>query len=185
MAEQRDVVEVLTHDHREVEDLFAQIEGTDQADRRRALADDVTIELVRHSIAEEMYLYPATREHIPNGDEIADREISEHAEVEKILKQLEKADASSAEFSRLLDQLMVDVREHVADEEENLFPALADHTDRDRLLELGRKIEAAKRVAPTRPHPSAPNTPPLNKLLAPGAGLVDRVRDHLSGRGTG
>ncbi|MCV2457821.1 hemerythrin domain-containing protein, partial [Streptomyces sp. ICN988] len=41
----------------------------------------------------------------------------------------------------------------------------------------------AKKTAPTRPHPSAPNTPPANKLLAPGAGMVDRARDLLTGRG--
>ncbi|MPY37939.1 hemerythrin domain-containing protein, partial [Streptomyces adustus] len=29
----------------------------------------------------------------------------------------------------------------------------------------------------------APNTPPANKLLAPGAGLVDRARDLITGRG--
>ncbi|PNG20684.1 hemerythrin, partial [Streptomyces cahuitamycinicus] len=34
-----------------------------------------------------------------------------------------------------------------------------------------------------RPHPSAPDTPPANKLLAPGTGMVDRLRDMLSGRG--
>jgi hypothetical protein len=41
----------------------------------------------------------------------------------------------------------------------------------------------AKKMAPTRPHPAAPDTPPANKLLAPGAGLVDRLRDALTGRG--
>ncbi|MFE9867759.1 hypothetical protein ACFYPZ_34435 [Streptomyces sp. NPDC005506] len=35
-----------------------------------------------------------------------------------------------------------------------------------------------------RPYPSLPNTPPVNKLLAAGVGLVDRVRDLLSSRTT-
>jgi len=37
-------------------------------------------------------------------------------------------------------------------------------------------------IAPTRPHPLASDRPPLNRLLAPGAGLIDRMRDALSGR---
>lgn len=41
----------------------------------------------------------------------------------------------------------------------------------------------AKKPAPTRPHPAAPDKPPANKLLGPGAGLVDRARDMLTGRG--
>lgn len=40
----------------------------------------------------------------------------------------------------------------------------------------------AERIAPTHPHPAAPDKPPANKILAPGAGLTDRVRDALAGR---
>ncbi|MGC4810695.1 hypothetical protein ACLQ29_09235 [Micromonospora sp. DT228] len=39
-----------------------------------------------------------------------------------------------------------------------------------------------KKIGPTRPHPGAPDHPPANRLLAPGIGLVDRIRDALSGR---
>ncbi|MFG2085304.1 MULTISPECIES: hemerythrin domain-containing protein [unclassified Spirillospora] len=182
--EKRDVIEVLKHDHREVEEMFDELSAATDADERRRIIDDVTIELVRHSIAEEAYLYPAVRKVVPDGDQIADREISEHAEVERILKELEKADAAHESFNTLVNRLIEDVSAHVEDEEGNLFPKLAEHADADQLLELGDKVQSAKRVAPTRPHPSAPNTPPLNKLLAPGAGLVDRVRDRLSGRGS-
>jgi hemerythrin-like domain-containing protein len=185
-SERRDVIEVLTHDHREVEELFAKLEGASPGDgqTRRDLMDDVTIELMRHSVAEEMYLYPAARKYLPDGDEIADKEIAEHATAEKTLKALEKADAAGAEFSTLLVELVSDVRMHIREEEQELFPALADKASLEELYELGDKVQAAKRRAPTRPHPSAPDRPPLNKLLAPGAGFVDRLRDHLSDRGS-
>lgn len=182
--EKRDVIEVLTHDHREVEEMFDELAAAADADERRRITDDVTIELVRHSIAEEAYLYPAVRKVVPDGDQIADREISEHAEVERILKELEQVDAAHESFNTLVNRLIENVSAHVEDEEGNLFPKLAEHADADKLVELGDKVQSAKRVAPTRPHPSAPNTPPLNKLLAPGAGLVDRVRDRVSGRGS-
>jgi hypothetical protein len=54
----------------------------------------------------------------------------------------------------------------------------------DILVADHRQVEELMKRAPTRPHPSAPDHPPFNKLLAPGAGLVDRVRDTLSGRST-
>jgi hemerythrin superfamily protein len=184
-TERRDVIEVLTHDHREVEELFTKLEGASPHDgeTRRELTDEVTIELVRHSVAEEMYLYPAARKYLPDGDEIADKEIAEHSETEKTLKALEKADAGGSEFSVLLTELMSEVRLHIREEEEVLFPALAEHADLAELFKLGDQVQAAKQKAPTRPHPTAPDRPPLNKLLAPGAGFVDRIRDHLSGRG--
>ena len=48
---------------------------------------------------------------------------------------------------------------------------------------LGDKVRRAKKLASTRPHPAAPTKPPANRILAPGLGLVDRMRDALSGRG--
>ncbi|XVQ14222.1 hemerythrin domain-containing protein [Spirillospora sp. CA-255316] len=180
-----DVVSILTHDHREVEELFGQLEAArpDDGETRRRLTDQAIIELVRHSVAEEMYLYPATRRFVPDGDQIADKELADHARVEEIMKDLEKADAGSEEFSTLLARLMTEVRLHVRDEEENLFPALSRHAGAPELADLGEKVQAAKDKAPTRPHPSAPDSPTLLKILAPGTGLVDRARDHLSGRG--
>ncbi len=63
-----DVIHELTTDHREVEEIFAQIEALPTGDKRRKdLADQATIELVRHSIAEEMHLYPAVRRHLPTA----------------------------------------------------------------------------------------------------------------------
>src|SRR4051795_13559280 len=65
----RDVVEVLTVDHREATALIEQILSTPAPEERRDLADTLISELVRHSVAEEMYVYPAIKEHLPNGEE--------------------------------------------------------------------------------------------------------------------
>jgi hemerythrin superfamily protein len=181
-----DVVSILTTDHREVEQMFAELEklrGTGDHDRIREVTEKVITELVRHSVAEEAYLYPATRTLIPGGDALADQEIAEHAEAEQVMKDLERTDTTDARFDELLTRLMTDIRAHIQEEESQLFPQLVHHADAAKLRELGSKITAIKKIAPTRPHPSAPDAPPANKLLAPGAGLVDRIRDAISGRG--
>jgi hypothetical protein len=128
------------------------------------------------------YLYPAVREHVPGGDATADKELSDHAEVEHLLKELEKADADTGDFAALTGQLIrtVNAREGRG---ARLVPGTAGHAGPADLHRLGEQVQVAKTVAPTRPHSSAPDRPPLNLLLAPGAGLVDRIRDHLSGRG--
>ncbi|MDX3234145.1 hemerythrin domain-containing protein [Streptomyces sp. ME03-5709C] len=178
------VIAELTADHREVEEYFARLRALPPGDKeRRNVLDQVTIELVRHAVAEEMYLYPAVRQHVPGGEALADKELREHAEVEQVLKDLEDADIDDARFDDLVGKLVTDVTEHVRDEEQHLFPSLAQVCSPERLLELGEQVRRAKKVAPTRPHPSAPDTPPANKLLAPGAGLVDRARDFVTGRG--
>ncbi|GAB2878491.1 hemerythrin domain-containing protein [Streptomyces deserti] len=178
------VIDELVTDHREVEELFGKIEGLPPGHQdRKMYADQATMELVRHSVAEEEHLYPAVREHLPGGDALADRELEDHARAEQIMKDLEGCDAGDADFDRLIGMLMNEIRSHIADEEENLFPRLRQACPMDTLNELGDKVRQAKKMAPTRPHPSAPDKPPMNKLLAPGAGMVDRVRDALSGRG--
>jgi hemerythrin superfamily protein len=183
MAEKRDLVAVLVHDHREVEDMFAELEreGTGLS-RQRELVDRVIVELVRHSVAEEQYLYPATRKALPGGDDLADREIEEHAAAEEVMKQLDGMDPADPAFAGLVAQLIADIRGHVAEEEADLFPRLQAALRQDELDELGEKIQRAKKIAPTHPHPSAPDTPPMNKLGGPVLGLVDRVRDALGAR---
>ncbi|MBO0850289.1 MAG: hemerythrin domain-containing protein, partial [Pseudonocardia sp.] len=43
-------------------------------------------------------------------------------------------------------------------------------------------MATVRQGSPTRPHPGAPDRPPANKLLAPGAGMVGRLKDMLTGR---
>lgn len=184
MAHGGDVVTELTNDHEEVEELFTTIEELPPGDsRRKECADQVTMELVRHSVAEEAYLYPAVRRHVPGGEALAEKELADHAAAERIMKELEGCEAGHPQFDVLMNKLMTEIRTHITDEENNLFPRLRDACSAEVLDELGEKVRQAKRTAPTRPHPSAPDKPPANKLLAPGVGLVDRLRDAMTGRG--
>lgn len=185
--DRRDVTQVLIHDHREVEDMFAQLEKGDIGDARnvRAVVERVTVELVRHSAAEERHLYPAVRLHVPGGDTLADREIREHAEAEKLMKALEHLEPSDAAFAETLARLMAEVRAHIDEEENVLFPKLTAACTPEELLELGDKVTAAKKRAPTHPHPSAPDTPPANAITSPALGLLDKARDAFTNRDAG
>jgi hemerythrin superfamily protein len=68
-ATTQDVVEILTTDHREMTELVGRIEGTSDPARRRELADTLIAEVMRHAVAEEMYVYPAVEKHVPGGSE--------------------------------------------------------------------------------------------------------------------
>jgi hemerythrin superfamily protein len=181
-ARQQDVVDILTTDHQEVLDLIQQIKRSAVAADRRDMADTVISELVRHSVAEEMYVYPAMRKHLENGDEAVEHDTKEHKELETTMKSLESVDGDSAEFDGLIAQLESILRDHVQDEENEQFPELRAKIPHDELVEMAAKVNAAKEVAPTRPHPGAPNNQLFHKLVGPGVGLVDRLRDALSSR---
>jgi hemerythrin superfamily protein len=177
----QDVVDILTTDHHEVMDLLGQIPGADPG-QRRDMAETVIAELMRHSVAEEMYVYPAMKDHLPNGEEAVRHDTEEHQQLVELMKELEDVDAADPRFLETLGRLEAVLRDHVADEESDQFPQLRAHLTREQLVEIGTKVEAAKKAAPTRPHPSAPHSELFHKTLGPGVGLVDRLRDKLTGR---
>lgn len=179
------LIDVIIADHRAFEVVFVELEsGQGSPDVRRNLADHVIAELVRHSVAEEQYMYPAAREVLPDGDSIVDHELEEHAEAERVMKSLDGLDPAKSEFDDLVGWLIDDIRHHLEDEENDLLPRLREACTEQQLEDLGAKVLKAKENAPTRPHPSAPDTPPANKILDTGAGIVDRMRDRLTGRAT-
>jgi len=180
-----DVVDVLTNDHHEVLDLIRQISGAGSNERRRDMADTAISEVVRHAIAEEMYVYPAMKEHLPDGADEVEHDIAEHKELETVMKSLERVDSSDPQFDGLVREFEQKLSHHASDEETDQFPKLRASLPRDVLVDLAHKVETAKKAAPTRPHPAAPNSPAFHKLVGPGVGLVDRLRDKLSGRSTG
>jgi hemerythrin superfamily protein len=183
---QDDLVSVITRDHQAVELVFAELQlGEGSPEHRRDLADHMTAELIRHSVAEEMYMYPAARRVFPDGDQVADHEIAEHAEVERLLKDLEGVQATDPRFDDLVGKVIAEIRHHVREEEEQLLPRLQEACSPEELQELGRMVVRAKESAPTRPHPAAPDKPPANLILGPGVGMIDKLRDALSGRSRG
>jgi hypothetical protein len=81
--------------------------------------------------------------------------------------------------------LIENVRHHVTEEEEDVFPKVRDELGRSALNELGDVMVTAKKTAPTHPHPTSPDTPPGNLLAGAAAGITDLVSDTVSGVGQG
>ena len=179
-----DVIDVLVSDHRDVTALIANIWSVQDPMIRRDLTDTAISELVRHAVAEEMYIYPAMKKYLPEGEKAVEHDIEEHKELEETMKRLEDVDVSTPEFEQALRKLEEILADHVQDEENDQFPELRRRIPHDELVELAGKVETAKKLAPTRPHPAAPNAELFHKLVGPGVGLVDRLRDKLTGRAT-
>jgi hemerythrin superfamily protein len=184
VAPQTDVVDALTTDHREALDLLDRIARSTHPSEKRDLADTVIAEVVRHAIAEEMYVYPAMREHLPEGEKEVQHDVEEHKQLEETMKQLEAVDATEPRFDGLVRRMTDQLRHHAHDEESEQFPQLRAQVPHERLVEMREKVETAKKLAPTRPHPNAPHTELFHKLVGPGVGLVDRLRDRLTHRGS-
>ena len=183
---QPDAIQLLTTDHAEVEQMFTQIEAMPQADARDQLVEGIIREFSIHAAIEEQVLYPAMRTALPDGDTLVQEAIEEHQQVKETLAAIERADTPT-ERDPLLVQLIGNVRHHVEEEETELFPKLQASIGGGELRDMGAKLAAAKKMAPTHPHPNAPNTPPGNIVGGAAAAVMDKARDALkrteAGRG--
>ncbi len=184
-----DAIALLVRDHREVERLFKQFEKlTERAQKsKQKIVTKIIRELAVHSAVEEMLFYPSVRTAglkagTRAGEQAADtilESLEEHHVVKWTLSELEKMDADDERFDAKVKVLMESVRHHVEEEEQELFPKVKRLLDAEMLEELGTRMEKAKKLAPTRPHPRAPDQPP--GILAAGmvAAVMDRAKDMV------
>jgi hemerythrin-like domain-containing protein len=126
-----------------------------------------------------MILYPMMRRIAPDQEGLIDHSLEEHQEVKELLAKVDGRPANDPEVRQTFGKLKSSVEEHVSEEEGKLFPALRSHVKEDELMEMGEKMAKAKAMAPTHPHPHAPNTPPGNLVAGPLAAVADKVRDFL------
>jgi hemerythrin superfamily protein len=184
VAQGVDVIQELTADHQKVQRLFDRIRSAEPGSAaRRELVEQVGMELVRHAVVQKEYLYPAVREHVADGEQWAARELAAHAEIEQTLQALQDSEPDQKTFDQLVLQLVTRVTAHMREEEQLLFPRLQAMCSADLLEQLGEKVRHAKTTAPTRPRPQLPDSPLVNKLVTPELGMIDRIRDFLTGRG--
>ena len=188
-----DAFEVLAHDHAEVKQMLTQLElgavrqggaGTEQLVQRKKLAEQLVIEESRHEAVEEMYFWPAVRDHLPNGDQLADTAIGQEDEGKEVLNELEKLDAGTPRFEKLLADFIRAGREHIDYEETHVWPAMRVALTAEQADEIGSKMQEAKKTAPTRPHPRTPSSPGALKATGPVAAAADKARDAMTNRGT-
>jgi hemerythrin superfamily protein len=177
-----DAVELLEHDHRMVEQLFRDYQSAASDQQKRGVVEILIRELSKHAALEELAVYPLAAKLLPEGAASVSEHLSEHMAVKKTLLALDKLGAGADDEVGLVAELQRDVSHHVQEEEGEFFPALRRVTDQQALDDLGRQLDAAKRTAPTRPHPNAPDRPPALALAAPVAAIYDRLRDRLQGR---
>jgi hemerythrin-like domain-containing protein len=184
---ERDVVDVLSADHREFDRIFRELEqlfgrsGEEVLKRKRELVDEVTIGLVKHSVAEETQVYPRVEKQVDKDE--AEHSKEEHAEAEETMKRLERMDPGDPGFDDAVAELIREIRHHVEHEESRMFTELRTTFSQEELVDMANQVEMVKKIAPTRAHPMTPNEAGVRLAVGPVASLLDHLRDAVSGRG--
>ncbi len=178
-----DAIKLLIQDHRQVERLFKEYERAgDRAHTTKArIAEAVVRELSIHASIEEQFLYPTARELSEKLDDQVLEALEEHHVAKATLAELDKMSPGDERFDAKMTVLTENIRHHVDEEEKDLFPKLRRLMSPDELAVLGEAMEAAKKVAPTHPHPMAPDTPPGNVVSEVLAKILDSGKDLVRG----
>ncbi len=174
-----DAITLIKQDHRAVEALFKKYEklGERAAKNKRTTVDKIIHLLSVHASIEETVLYPFVRENLPKLKNTILEALEEHLVAKWELAALAKMQPSEERFDAKVSVLIESVRHHVKEEEKGVLAKMREKVSRAELQELGEALEAAKKTAPTRPHPRIPDAPPANVPAAMAAGVVDRARD--------
>lgn len=184
--------EVLAKDHGEVLRILAELElgpvaatgaNSEQLALRQQLVQHLVIEESKHEAVEDLYFWPVVREHLADGDNLANLAQDQEQQGKFILDRLDKV--TSPEHEEFEDQVAHFIqtgRAHIAFEEEMVWPSLRAALTAEEAENLGRELEDGKENAPTRPHPNTPTSPGLLKVAGAVVAAADRLRDAATGR---
>ena len=170
------IIALLTNDHRNVDALFREFEQTDPGDHENLgrLRDHILEQLAIHAEIEEQTLYPALRDEA--GDDVLEA-LEEHHAVKATLAELERMAPTAERFRAKMTVIIENVRHHVEEEEGDggLFDVARKTLKPAEMEAMAERAEQLRRAGPTRPHPFAPDQPPLNVLIGVPVALFDRV----------
>lgn len=181
-------IAILMADHERQLDLVNRLTGgagfpaSDDPKERKATATRLVIEASKHEAIEEQLLWPAVREALDHADDLVRTALDQEQLAKRLLHEIDHMSPGNEEFASIIDRISGAVRDHVSFEESSVFPKLELHLSERQLEDLGTRMETARALAPTRPHPMTPPTPLALRTVGALAATVDRARDALTGR---
>ncbi|KAI1619302.1 hemerythrin HHE cation binding domain-containing protein [Exophiala viscosa] len=167
----------IKHDHAELKEYYHKIMQSVDKDTQTRYQNQFTWELARHSIGEELVVYPALEQYVEGGKEMAEHDRAEHREVKELLYEFQNMSASDPEFKPTLQRLWATLGKHIEEEESDDLPKLEKALPPGESDSMARSFARTKMFVPTRSHPSAPDRPPFETVAGLMAAPIDRLGD--------
>ncbi|WP_020574158.1 hemerythrin domain-containing protein [Actinopolymorpha alba] len=179
-ARQKDVVDLLVEQHKEIKELFTRVANA-RGMQKRALFDNLVRLLAVHETAEEEVVHPMARREIANGDRVVNARLREEGRAKRDLAELYDLGVDHVDFDKKLAALSESVIEHADREEKEEFPQLRRRISADQLRKMAGAVRTAQAAAPTRPHPMIGESAMANLLAGPPLAMIDRIQDAVRG----
>ncbi|KLO83630.1 related to HHE domain protein [Fusarium fujikuroi] len=174
------VSNAIVKDHRELKKYYTEVVNSTDHDHQQRFGNQFVWELARHSISEELVIYPAMEKYMGDkGRRLADEDREEHHQVKERLKVFQNLKSTDPGYVPEIKHIWGLLDKHIEDEENRDLPALekalaAHAEDAD---SLAASFERTKHFVPTRSHPSAGESPPFETVMGLLAAPIDRLAD--------
>jgi hypothetical protein len=145
----KDAIALLKADHRQVEELFAKFEKAKGTERKKALAEEICMELSIHATIEEEIFYPACKGKVE--EDLLSESYVEHDGAKVLIAELVATTPEDEFFDAKMSVLTEEIKHHVKEEEKPgegvLAQARAAGLDMDALGDklLARKEQLTKK----------------------------------------
>jgi hemerythrin superfamily protein len=197
------ITEAITRDHREIEQYYNEVvNNPGNHDHQQRFGNQFTWELARHSIAEELVVYPAFEKYLGDkGKQMAEEDRKEHhqvcdpsakkeqkpslpltnpQQVKELLKVFQSMSPTDPDYIAKLKEIWTPLSSHIKGEEDEdlvrLEAALKDASQSEQTQQLATTFGRYKAFVPSRSHPAAGEHPPFETVM----GLLTAPIDHVA-----
>jgi hemerythrin superfamily protein len=134
-------IELLKTQHREVEELFEELEGAGENAKKtkervfKQIADALAV----HSEIEEKLFYPESK--TDETEDMLREAVEEHLSVKRVIADLMESGPEDEQFVARCKVLKEQIEHHVEEEEGELFPKVQKASSKEELEDLGNRME--------------------------------------------
>jgi hemerythrin superfamily protein len=178
------LVAALEADHDLIWTLLDQITGgsdktpTDHKQQHELMRQLVAVQSA-HEFAEEAVVWPLVRQHCADGDEVVEQALQQECMLKRQLNELYHLKPGTEEFDEGVNSVAGENRTHLSYEQAQIWPRLDSSLSEADLSAATRSFTAARRAAPTRPHPHLPARPAVLNAVGPVLAARDRLADAV------
>jgi hemerythrin superfamily protein len=137
-----DAIEMLISQHKEVDDLFAQIEAATSDEKKSRLFAELADKLAVHATIEERHFYPAVK--AQRTEDILLESLEEHLGIKRVLADLLATETTDDTFDAKIKVLKEQVEHHVEEEQTDLFPKVKKLLDSETLMAIAQEMTATQ-----------------------------------------
>jgi hypothetical protein len=148
------IEELVIFDHYELKKMYEEYKAELDIKEAKKWFNQIVWELCRHSVGEELILYPLVKKYVPDGENIANESIKEHRETKEKLVELQSLDyeKNNLTFNEIFEKMMMGLFDHISKEESEDLTLLSKFCPLEERINAADKFENRKKIVPTQPH---------------------------------